>query len=194
MRSVALAAVLLCLATAGSRAEVFGDKKSGIKGRYLEVEQGLSLRDYRGAIVVLEPAEIVSDKDKPVDTEAVRATSDEVLREKLETVSSIKDVVAEVPLELTEGTPLVKMRTKLTLQHGSQAMRVFAGGGAGKSKLHISVELLDAKSGKRIATFNGYGSGAGMWSISGGGVQRMARDDLQESYEAFATHLSQAGM
>jgi hypothetical protein len=78
-----LVSALLCITASPVCSEVFGDKESGVKGRYLEVEAGVNLRDYREAIVILEPAEIVSAKDKPVDTEAVRTTSGQLLREKL---------------------------------------------------------------------------------------------------------------
>lgn len=183
--------VVLALAAAGA-ATTYGEKKKGSKGRYLEVEEGVSLGDYRGALVILEPAEIISDKDRPVDTEAVRATSDDSLKEYLESTGLFGDVVSAAPLELPADQPILTLTTKLTLQHGSQAMRFFAGGGAGKSKLHIRIDFVDARSGKQLGYFNGYGTGAGFWSISGGGVQRMARDDLAESYTKLAEYLTQA--
>ncbi len=178
--------------TAVGEARVYGEKKKGSKGRYLEVEDGVDLGSYRGALVILEAAEITSDKDKPVDTESVRATSDDTLREQLRAAGLFGDIVAAPPLELPADKPILRITTKLTLQHGSQAMRFFVGAGAGKSKLHIQIEIFDARKGALLATFNGYGTGAGFWSISGGGVQRMARDDLEESYIKLAEYLRAA--
>lgn len=175
-------------------AGVTGKKKSGVKGRYLELEDGVDLAAYRGAIVILDEAEISADKDKPVDNEAVRSTSDQMLREKLAQVRGLGRIVAEPPLDLPEGTPVLRLKTTLTLQHGSQAMRFFVGAGAGKSKLHIRIDLVDARSGEQLGFFNGYGTGAGFWSISGGGVQRMARDDLEENYQKLAEYLIEEGL
>lgn len=190
-RFIALLLVTL-IGVVSANAEVIGEKKKGIKGRYLEIENGVNLGDYKGALVVLEPAEITSDKDKPVDTESVRQTSDDSLEEFLSMSGLFGDVVQSAPLELPQDKPVLRLSTKLTLEHGSQAMRFFAGGGAGKSKLHIRVAFVDARSGKNLGFFSGYGTGAGLWSMSGGGVQRMARDDLSESYTALVEYLRQA--
>jgi hypothetical protein len=166
--------------------KVAGEKKGGIKGRYLTVVDGVDLGAYRGALVILEPAEITADKDRPVDVEAVRTLSDEILEEKLKATALFGRFVSEAPLELPADQPILRLATRLTLQFGSQAMRAFVGAGAGKSKLHIRVDLVDARSGETLASFNGYGTGAGLWSISGGGIQRMSRDDLKESYVKLA--------
>lgn len=171
--------VALSLLLAGSPAEA---KKKGIKGRYLEVESGIDLAGYKGALIVLIPAEITADKDRAVDIESVRATSDDMLRETLQSSGLFGSIVTEPPIDLPEGQPILKITTKLTLQFGSQAMRFWVGGGAGKSKLHIRIDIVDARTGAHLAFFNGYGTGAGWWSVSGGGVQRMARDDFQENY------------
>ncbi len=185
-----LAIALLGVAMAEAR--VFGEKKKGSKGRYLEVRDGVDLGDYQQALVILEPAEIISDKDRPVDTESVRRTSDDALREHLTSTRLFGEIVSTVPLELPDKQPILRLTTKLTLQHGSQAMRFWIGAGAGKSKLHILIDITDARSGKQLGYFNGYGTGAGLWSVSGGGVQRMARDDLDESYTKLAEYLLEA--
>ena len=70
-------------------------------------------------------------------------------------------------------------------------MRFWVGMGAGKSKLHIRIDFVDVKSGAKLAYFNGYGTGAGAASISGGNVQRLAGDDLDENYEELAKLLRQ---
>lgn len=191
--SVVVLMAVLSLGVAGLvDAGVTGEKKKGgVKGRYLDIESGVHLRDYRGALVILEPAEIIADKDKPVDNEAVRSTSDEVLREKLQAAGVFGELVSAAPTKLPADRPAIRLSTKLTLEHGSQAMRFFVGAGAGKSKLHIRVGLVDAASGKPLGYFNGYGTGAGLVSISGGGVQRMARDDLDENYTKFAELLQE---
>ncbi len=191
MRWKSLVAALLVLAVgaASTQAKVFGQKKKGVKGRYLEVLPGVDLSGYRGALVILDPAEIISDKEQPVDTESVRVTSDDALREALTQTRLFGEIVSAVPLELPATQQILRLTTKLTLQHGSQAMRFWVGMGAGKSKLHIGIDILDARSGKKLAYFNGYGTGAGFWSMSGGGVQRMARDDLAESYLSLGQYL-----
>ncbi|MEM9595282.1 MAG: DUF4410 domain-containing protein [Acidobacteriota bacterium] len=189
--SVLLMLSLALTFAAEAEAGVLGKKKKGLKGRYLEYSDSADFASYRGALIVLDAAEIVSDKDRPVDSEAVRSTSDEMLRSELDGLRLFGDVVAQMPLEPPADQPIVRVSTKLTLQHGSQAMRFFVGGGAGKSKLHIVIELTDVRSGSRLGTFNGYGTGAGFFSFSGGGVQRMARDDLQENYDAFSGYLRQ---
>jgi len=181
---------LILAAGASLDARVYGTKKPGVKGRYLEVESGVNLGDYAGALLILEPAEIVADKDRPVDTESVRTVSGDSLSRWIRTF--FPDIVSEVPLELPDRE-IVRARTRLTLQHGSQAMRYWVGMGAGKSKLHVAIEFMDARTGKRIAYFNGYGSGSGAFSWSGGGVQRMARDDLSEIYTKLAEYLRAAG-
>ncbi|MCP4204980.1 MAG: DUF4410 domain-containing protein [bacterium] len=173
-------------------AHTLGEKKKGSKGRYLETADGVRLADYSGALVILEPAEILSDKDRPVDTESVRATSDASLRQHLASTGLFGRIISVAPPELPVGVAVVRVATRLTLQHGSQAMRFWAGGGAGKSKLHIHIGLSDARSGDRIGYFNGYGTGTGIWSISGGGVQRMARDDLEENYAKLGEYLAYA--
>jgi hypothetical protein len=71
-------------------------------------------------------------------------------------------------------------------------MRFWVGMGAGKSKLHVRIDIVDARTGEKLGAFNGYGTGAGIWSMSGGGVQRMARDDLDESYSDFGELLREA--
>jgi hypothetical protein len=116
-------------------------------------------------------------------------TSDDALREALTQTRLFGEIVSAVPLELPATQPILRLTTKLTLQHGSQAMRFWVGGGAGKSKLHIRLDIVDARSGKQLGYFNGYGTGAGLWSMSGGGVQRMARDDLAESYQKLGEYL-----
>jgi len=186
-----LALLAISVATA-AEAGTYGERKKGSKGRYLEVADGVRLTDFRGALVILEPAEIVSDRDRPVDTESVRNTSDDSLREHLASTGLFGQIVSAAPLELPADLAMVRITTKLTLQHGSQAMRFWAGGGAGKSKLHIRIVLADARSGNRLGEFNGYGTGTGIWSMSGGGVQRMARDDLEESYTKLGEYLVQA--
>lgn len=188
-----LAALLVTvIVSASADARVIGQKKKGIKGRYLQIENGVNFGDYRGALVILERAEITSDKERPVDTESVRQTSDDSLREHLSMSGSFGEIVSAAPLELPSEQPILRLSTKLTLQHGSQAMRFWVGAGAGSSKLHIRIEIIDARSGRKLGFFNGYGSGSGFWSMSGGGVQRMARDDLAESYIKFAEYLAQA--
>lgn len=174
-------AVALCAMVVN--AEVAGKKKKGLKGRYWTWEDGVDLERYKGALLILEAAEISADKDHAVDTESVRATSDEMLRAELARLGGFfNDIVSMAPLQLPEGLPVLRMSTHITLQYGSQAMRYWVGAGAGRSKLHIRIDLTDALTGKQLGSFNGYGSGSGMWSISGGGIQRMARDDLQENY------------
>lgn len=172
---------LVCLALLLAGGDAYA-KKKGVKGRYLVVDDGVSLRDYVGAIVILEQAEIISDKDKPVDTEDVRATSDGMLREKLGEAGIFGDILSEIPLDAPKGRAIIKIKTRLTIQHGSRAARFIIGFGAGKSKLHIRIDFIDAKTGKHLAMFNGYGTGMGIMSFQAGGVQRMSRDDLQENY------------
>lgn len=188
-RTLLPAILILAVGAASTQARVFGDKKKGIKGRYLEVLPSVALNTYEGALVILPPAEIISDKDRPVDTESVRATSDQTLRDALQQSRLFGEILSTVPLELPEDQPILRLTTKLTLEHGSQAMRFWVGGGAGKSKLHIRIEIMDVRSGQQLGHFNGYGTGAGLWSMSGGGVQRMARDDLDESYQKFREYL-----
>lgn len=183
--------LLLSLPPAFGAERIYGDKKPGIKGRYLAIADGVDLSAYRKALVILEPAEIVADKDRPVDTESVRTTSDEMLRASLAASGLFGTAVSSPPLALPEG-PVVRVATKLTLEHGSQAMRFWVGAGAGKSKLHVRVDLFDAKTGATLGYFNGYGTGAGLWSMSGGGVQRMARDDFEENYSKLAEYLVSA--
>lgn len=189
--TIALASLVLAGPTALA-ATVIGEQKPGIKGRYLVVEDGAALPSYRGALVILEPAEILADKDQPVDNEAVRAASDQLLRETLQATALFGSIAATAPLQLPEQQPILRITTKLTLQHGSQAMRFWVGAGAGKSKLHIRIDIYDARSGQALAYFNGYGAGGGEWSLSGGGVQHMALDDLEENYDHLAEYLQQA--
>ncbi len=190
--AVLVAASLMVAASSAATAErIHGERGAGLKGRYLAVEDGVILSAYRGALVILEPAEITADKDQPVDNEAVRATSDQLLRETLASVGSFGTIASSPPLELPNG-PIVRITTTLTLQHGSQAMRFWVGAGAGKSKLHVRIDFYDARTGQALGYFNGYGTGSGTWSMSGGGVQRMARDDLEENYDDLAEHLRAA--
>jgi hypothetical protein len=191
-RIVLLTLASALLLNASLDARVYGDKKKGIKGRYLEITDNSGLSAYREALVIIDPAEIVSDKEQPVDTESVRVTSDDFLAEKLSQTGLFSSVVSAVPLELPEDQPILRMTTHLTLQHGSQAMRFWVGMGAGKSKLHVRIDIVDARTGEKLGAFNGYGTGAGIWSMSGGGVQRMARDDLDESYSDFGELLREA--
>jgi hypothetical protein len=169
----------------------FAQKKPGIKGRYLELEPGSDLRAFMDALVVVEEAEIVADKDAPVDNEAVRLMSDEHLVQTLRGPGLFTKVVNSMPAALPTDRAVLRVTTKLTLQHGSQAMRFWVGAGAGKSKLHIRVTFFDASSGAKVAWFNGYGTGAGFSSPAGGGIQRMAGDDLRENYAELAKLLKQ---
>jgi len=186
MLFVGLAALALCFAFENT----YAGKKKGIKGRYLELEKGIHLSDYKDSLLVLEPATIVADKERAVDTESVRTSSDDMLREALTDLGMFQDIVSVVPLEIPEDRNILRMTTKLNLQFGSQAMRWFVGSGAGKSKLHMRVDMYDAKSGKHLGFYNGYGTGAGFGSISGGAIQRMARDDFQENYKKFCNLLN----
>ncbi len=176
------AAISVALLAAGP---VVAGKKKGLKGRYLSIESGVDLAAYKNAILILERAEITADKERAVDTESVRATSDEMLRDALEASGLFHSIVAEPPLEIPDDRPVLRVSTKIALQYGSQAMRFFVGAGAGKSKLHIRIDIVDAKTGTPLGFYNGYGTGAGLWSISGGGIQRMARDDFEENYSKF---------
>ncbi len=185
---------LCCLALAlgihADAQEIMGKKKKGMKGRYLQIEAGANLADYRDALVILEPAVLSADKDRPIDNETVRQTSDELLKEALQELGVFGELVDAEPANLPEDGPSLRIKTTLTLQHGSRAMRYFVGAGAGKSKLHIQIEMVDASSGKALAKYNGFGSGAGFASFSGGAVSRMAHDDLQENYKQLTGYLA----
>lgn len=171
-------------------ARVFGKKKKGVKGRYLEVENSVNLADYRGALLILEATEITSDKDRPEDDEFVRRVSEELLKSKLEDVGLFGERVSALPLELPEGQPILKLAPRLTLQHGSNKKRYWVGFGAGKEKLHIRIDIADGRSGKKLGYFNGYGTG-GTW-FPEGGVPYMASDDLMENYAKLVEYLVDA--
>lgn len=180
--------IVLCAAVVA--ASFIGDdataERKGIRGRYLVVDDGVSLGDYRGALLIIEPAEITSDQYRSVATEDVRRTSEDLLREKLEKLGVFAEILTEIPAAAPEGRKILKAKTRLTLQHGSRATRFLISFGAGKSKLHIRIDFIDARTGKHVAFFNGYGSGAGILGWQGGAVQRMARDDLRENYNKLA--------
>lgn len=69
----------LFLALLAISASALSEKRDGIKGRYIEVEPGVDLRAYKGALLILDPTDLVADKDAPVDNDAVRVMSDEKL-------------------------------------------------------------------------------------------------------------------
>ena len=171
-------------------ARVFGKKKKGIKGRYIEVESGVSLADYRGALVLLGSTEVVTDRDRPEDREHVRRASVDHLRYQLESSGLFDAVVSTLPPTLPAEQPVLELQTALSLRYGSQKKRFWIGFGAGKSKLHIRIDILDARSGSKLGYFNGYGTGA-TWS-PGGGVPFMAAHDLAKNYLKLAEYLVQA--
>ena len=188
---------LICLCAASllfcavADAEIVGTKKKGLKGRYLDLEPAVNFRDYHNALIVLDPAEITSDKDRPVDTESIRKISYEVLTEKLKLLSLFGDVVEIAPLKISDDMKILRIQATLTLQYGSEAMRFWVGMGAGKSKTHIRLDIFDALTGQKLGYYNGYGTGAGSWSMSGGGAQWLAQDDLEENYQRFVELIAQ---
>jgi hypothetical protein len=176
-------------------ATTYGKEKKGLKGRYLVVDDGVDTSKYGGAIVILEPTLVEFDKDRPVDNETIRDAADDMLRERLTGLKNaglFDSIVSSTPLELPIDKPILRLQPEIQIQHGSQAMRVFVGMGAGKSKTHIRVEIFDARSGEHIGYFNGYGSGSGAWTFTGGDTSRMAQDDFEESFNLFAEYLQQA--
>ena len=183
MKKLFAVCIMGALLSTIASAEIVGTKKKGLKGRYLDLEPGVNFSDYRGAMIILEPAEITTDKDRAVDTESIRTTSDDLLKEKLLNLGLFGEVISTAPLVITEGQQILRVKTKLTIQYGSEAMRFWVGMGAGKSKSHIRLDFFDALTGKSLGYFNGYGTGAGSWSVSGGGAQWLARDDLEENYQ-----------
>jgi hypothetical protein len=175
--------------------EVYGNKKKGIKGRYLVVSDGVDLATYRGAIVILEPLEIRADKDRPVDDESIKVNAENAIRERLDQLKEIgffQRIVTSAPLDMPADARVVRMEPRLSIQYGSQAMRAFVGFGAGKSATHLRIDFIDARTGDLLGYFNGYGTGSGYWSFSGGSAQRMAADDLQESMSVFHEGLQKA--
>ena len=190
-RSVAILLLLLVSALSStSEARTFGKKKQGLKGRYVEVEDGVSLADYRGALVILGATELTSDRDRPGDDAFVRTASEENLRFYLESAGLFGEIVSAPPAGGPAGQPMLELKTRLDLRYGSQKLRYWVGFGAGKCKLHIRIDMTDARSGRRLGYFNGYGSG-GTW-FPDGGVPYMARDDLAENYAKLAEYLLQA--
>ena len=185
----ALALILLATSCLSSvvDARVFGKKKKGVKGKYMVIESGVNLADYRGALVILGSTEVVMDRDRPADREQVRRASVDHLRYQLESLDVFGAVVSVPPAELPAGQPVLELKTALNLRYGSQKKRFWIGFGAGKSKLHIRIDILDAKSGQQLGYFNGYGTGA-TWS-PGGGVPFMAAHDLAKSYFKLAEYL-----
>lgn len=193
--AVATLSALFIFMCADGFTETYGKQKKGLKGRYLVINDGVDTSSYRGAIVILEQAEIAADKDKPVDNETIRNATDELLRQRLNVLKAsgvFSGVVSTAPLELPTDVPILRLQPKLNLQHGSQAMRYFVGMGAGKSKTHIRIEIFDARTGEHLGYFNGYGSGSGSWTFTGGDTSRMAQDDVEESFDDFATYVRQA--
>lgn len=187
--------VLVTLSFAQAHATTFGKKKKGLKGRYLELSDDVNPEAYRGAVVILEKSEIRADKDRPVDNETIRAATDEMLRTQLmnlKTNGTLDRVISSAPIGLPDHLPVLRLEPTLSVQHGSQAMRAFVGFGAGKAKTHIRIEIIDARSGEHVGYFNGYGSGSGSWTFSGGNTARMAQDDVEESFQLFADYLQLA--
>lgn len=186
---------LLAFAFGDASATTYGKKKKGLKGRYLTIDEGVDLTKYRGAIVILETTTVKADKNRPVDNETIRTATDEMLRNRLNELKGygvFDRVVATAPLELPDGIPVLRMQPSIEIQHGSQAMRVFVGMGAGKSKTHIRIEIFDARTGEHLGYFNGYGSGSGSWTFTGGNTSRMAQDDVEESFKIFSEYVNQA--
>ena len=195
-RVLSAAVIALVVLTFGDvSATTYGKKKKGLKGRYLVVDDGVDITKYRGAIVILETTTVQSDKNKPVDIEMIRTATDEMLRKRLAVLKSsgvFDRVVSTAPLELPDGIPVLRLQPSIQVQHGSQAMRVFVGMGAGRSKTHIRIEIFDARTGEHLAYFNGYGSGSGSWTFTGGNTARMAQDDVEESFDLFSDYIRQA--
>lgn len=79
MRSYSTVGLLVTLASvliagtlcASAGATTYGQKKKGVKGRYLELGNDVDLNQYQGALVILDPAEITANRDRPVDTESI---------------------------------------------------------------------------------------------------------------------------
>jgi len=191
----AMLIALLVFVFSDASATTYGKKKKGLKGRYLTIDEGVDITSYRGAIVILESTTVKADKNKPVDNETIRNATDEMLRQRLVELKAqgvFNRVVATAPLELPAGVPVLRMQPSIEIQHGSQAMRVFVGMGAGKSKTHVRVEIFDARTGEHLGYFNGYGSGSGSWTFTGGNTSRMAQDDVQESFNLFSDYINQA--
>ena len=189
-RSITTVLTAILLLTTGVET-AFAKKKEGLKGRYLDVDKSIDLHYLLGASVIVEEAGIVADKSKPIDTKAVRRLSEEQLIKELKLSRIFRRVVSARAVGTQLGGPVLRLRTELTLQYGSQAMRMLTvGTGAGKSKLHIRVDLIDETSGELLGYFNGYGTGSGAGSFTGGGVQKLAKDDFQENYKEFVRLLS----
>ena len=89
----------LFLALLAISASALSEKRDGIKGRYIEVEPGVDLRAYKGALLILDPTDLVADKDAPVDNDAVRVMSDEKLLTALRESGLFSTIASANPAE-----------------------------------------------------------------------------------------------
>jgi hypothetical protein len=182
-------ACVVILAGLASEASARGNKK-GPDDLYLEVDPGVRLADFRGTTVILEPATIEADGDRPKDNEVVRSNSDELLAAALKNSKLFSAVVTGAPADLPEGRVL-RATTRLTMEYGSRLARAIIKFGAGKSKIHIHLDLTDARTGQHVAFFNGYGAGVGFMTFAGGNAVKLAKEDLEDNYEELSSLLEE---
>ncbi len=177
---LATALPLVCSLPAGAQAP----EGPGPKGRYLVVMEGHDLRDYRGALFVLEPTQIESDREEKerIDQKLCKI-SDHTLTKHLKKIKLFDGVVSEMPDDRDRQGAVLWVAPRLTLQYGSRGKRFASGAITGRSKIHIQVDFIDAGDDSVVAYYNGYGAGIGIGGMFGGGVKHMSKDDLKENYD-----------
>lgn len=188
-RVLPLFACVVILAGLASEAAARGNRK-GPNDLYLEVDPGARLADYRGATVIVEPAAIEADQDRPQDNERVRSDADKLLEEALKNSKIFSAVATGAPAELPEGRVL-RATVHLNFEYGSRLARAVIKFGAGKSKIHIHLDLTDARTGRHVAYFNGYGAGVGYMTLAGGNAVKLAYEDVEDNYEKLARLLNE---
>lgn len=184
---------VLLLAPGQGMGKMVGKNPGKIKGRWLELQDGVDLGGYKGVYIGETKTDIQwkrPENEAPIDEDLL----DEYLREQvvlnLRQSRVLGEVLESAPEKGAKG--YVRLDCDLTVEPGSRAMRYVVGFGAGKSRSILEIRLRDHKSGDELALYHGYGVGSGMgFKLAGGGARKMTQDDVEENTQVFVELLAQ---
>lgn len=180
-RALVLATALPLVCSLSVQAQ--NPKGPGPKGRYLVVMEGHDLREYRGALLVLEPTQLEGDReDKERIDEKLARFSDRTLAKHLKKIKLFDGVVTETSDDPNRQGGVLRVSPRVTLHYGSRGKRLTMNP-KGWSRVHIQVDFIDADDNSVVAYYSGYGAGIGIGGILGATAKHMSKDDLKENYD-----------
>ena len=158
----------------------------------IEILRTFSASDYDTIVVVPFESEIKPDGDKAVIIQGALDGYTAVFVEGLR-----DDLKGSAKVEITDEEPKKAKKTLVIrgsvdeLNPGSRAKRYVAGFGAGAARNKVSVEIVDAATGKTLVRFTQAHRSAGTFKFAGGSDAQVLRDGTRAMGEDTAAILNE---